>query len=326
VKRFNFDAVGAPAVPTTDIPTSQLSDPAGIGFRSPTDLFVGNRHGNVLGQGSVARFTVSSTGSTITPNGSITAPGMVGVHDIDFSPTTGDLFAATLGGGIYRFTFDGSGNPAFAGAFGQNVSMRGVAVHPNGRFVYTTAASNQIRVYRIDEFGGVFQQPSILPPGASNLHFFAVHPDGVQLYLGDIGSNLVYRFRMGSGGELVQLPAIPSPAAIDIAFSPNAQEMFVGNHFQGGITRYQFDAAIDNWVMSGFIATPSMGAFAVSTPRARPCFQDFNGDGIINPDDLADYIACFFNPPCGGADYNADGIINPDDLSDYITDYFGVCG
>jgi len=51
---------------------------------------------------------------------------------------------------------------------------------------------------------------------------------------------------------------------------------------------------------------------------------DFNGDGVVNPDDLSDYINCFFNePPCPGADFNGDGLVNPDDLSDFINAFFG---
>jgi len=55
---------------------------------------------------------------------------------------------------------------------------------------------------------------------------------------------------------------------------------------------------------------------------------DFNGDGIVDPDDLADYIGCYFSiPPCAGADFNADTIVDPDDLADFITVFFmNPCG
>ncbi len=53
------------------------------------------------------------------------------------------------------------------------------------------------------------------------------------------------------------------------------------------------------------------------------CPVDFNGDGNIDPDDLADYIACYFTPPCAQSDFNGDGNSDPDDLSDYIAAYFG---
>ena len=57
------------------------------------------------------------------------------------------------------------------------------------------------------------------------------------------------------------------------------------------------------------------------------CAADFNHDGTINPDDLADYINCYFSqPPCPLADFNTDAAINPDDLADYINAYFGSSG
>ena len=56
-----------------------------------------------------------------------------------------------------------------------------------------------------------------------------------------------------------------------------------------------------------------------------PAFElaDFNRDGIVDPDDLADYIAAYFSVPSDArCDVNADGIIDPDDLADYISLYF----
>lgn len=57
------------------------------------------------------------------------------------------------------------------------------------------------------------------------------------------------------------------------------------------------------------------------------CAADFNNDGDVNPDDLGDFINCYFgnaaNPgSCPGADFNGDNDPNPDDLGDYINAYF----
>jgi hypothetical protein len=62
-----------------------------------------------------------------------------------------------------------------------------------------------------------------------------------------------------------------------------------------------------------------------------PCIADFNCDTFINPDDLSDFITCFFlqiGAPgiCPLADFNNDGFINPDDLSDFITTFFLTVG
>jgi len=63
-------------------------------------------------------------------------------------------------------------------------------------------------------------------------------------------------------------------------------------------------------------------------PAPATCPADFNLDGVVNPDDLADYIGCFFAvPACAAADFNQSGTVDPDDLADYIGAYFGApCG
>ncbi|MGD9690590.1 MAG: DNRLRE domain-containing protein [Phycisphaerales bacterium] len=58
------------------------------------------------------------------------------------------------------------------------------------------------------------------------------------------------------------------------------------------------------------------------TPPAA-CPADFNNDGSVDPDDLGDYINCYFSvPPCDRADFNSDGSTDPDDLGDFINIYF----
>ena len=77
---------------------------------------------------------------------------------------------------------------------------------------------------------------------------------------------------------------------------------------------------------STFSLTGGFWGAAPSTAPPPPCLADFNADGLLNPDDLADYINAFFNePPDAAADFNADDLINPDDLSDYINAYFDGC-
>jgi len=56
------------------------------------------------------------------------------------------------------------------------------------------------------------------------------------------------------------------------------------------------------------------------------CPPDFNGDGNLDPDDLADYIGAFFSVPAPiSADFNGDGSVDPDDLADYIGAFFTGC-
>lgn len=57
------------------------------------------------------------------------------------------------------------------------------------------------------------------------------------------------------------------------------------------------------------------------------CPADFNGDTVVNPDDLSEFITCFFlnaqvPGSCDQADFNGDGFVDPDDLSEFITSFF----
>ncbi len=114
--------------------------------------------------------------------------------------------------------------------------------------------------------------------------------------------------------------------------NPNANAIRWGTMFSFGFTSNQ-PPATGNVTLGLFKPGASAGAptsiDAVNLPVPTPppsCAPDFNGDGSLDPDDLSDYIACYFTqPPCDQADYNNDSSTDPDDLSDYIGAFFGGC-
>jgi hypothetical protein len=80
---------------------------------------------------------------------------------------------------------------------------------------------------------------------------------------------------------------------------------------------------------TGVRATRAVGVDNWRVEIRPVCPADFNHDGFVNPDDLSDFITCFFldvqSPgSCPAADQNADGFRNPDDLSDFITLFFSA--
>jgi formylglycine-generating enzyme required for sulfatase activity len=113
VRHYVVAEDGAALVAATGIGAGALHDPYGLAYRaSSRELFVGNRHGNVAADGvagSIQRFVYDSGTHTFTANGEITGNGLDGVHQLAFSPDTGELFAANVGSGISRFMFDASG-------------------------------------------------------------------------------------------------------------------------------------------------------------------------------------------------------------------------
>ncbi len=79
------------------------------------------------------------------------------------------------------------------------------------------------------------------------------------------------------------------------------------------------EAAIDDFEIVALTCTNP-------PPPPAACPADFNLDGVLNPDDLADFIAAYFTqPPATGSDFNGDGATDPDDLADYIGAFFAGC-
>jgi hypothetical protein len=71
---------------------------------------------------------------------------------------------------------------------------------------------------------------------------------------------------------------------------------------------------------------PGSGSEAFQLRGSVQCPGDFNSDGVLNADDLADFITGYFNVPSDArCDFNGDGVINADDLGDFITAYFNGC-
>lgn len=147
-------------------------------------------------------------------------------------------------------------------------------------------------------------------------------------------------------GELEVLPdsvidievAGPAPEQADRVLGVSAASL-------AGTLRIRF---AEGFVPGPFFALPvidaqsTSGVFdAIELPAGSPalvlrrtdagvsvvaCPADFDGDGNLTPDDLSDYIGCYFSPePCAAADVNLDGSRDPDDLSDYIGLYFSGC-
>jgi DNA-binding beta-propeller fold protein YncE len=323
--RIGVNGSGGTTFPLANIANGQVFDPAGIAFRSANDLFIGNRHGNILGQGSISRFQLSPDGATTTLTQNFTAPGMIGVHELAYDANRDDMYAACVNNGIFRFHFDANGQPQAVQHLAPGRAFRGVAVHPNGQFLYATAASSRVYVFQITGPSTTTELPSFVVPGASNLHFFCVSPDARHMYLADISSSRVFRFRIGSEGGLTLDQSISSTAAIDLAFSPDYTEMYVGNHFQGGINRFRTTDQT-TWTPAGSITTPSMGGFGTFT--APGCIADFNFDGFIDFFDYDAYVLCFEGgecPPGRDPDFNGDGFVDLFDYDSFVELYEVGC-
>ncbi|NUL83313.1 MAG: hypothetical protein HUU60_11410 [Armatimonadetes bacterium] len=127
----------------------------------------------------------------------------------------------------------------------------------------------------------------------------------------------VLRFQiLGTGG-----PA--SPGAIDVAFSPDGMEMFVGSHFGQGINRFAYNANTDSWTLTGNIPTASLGGLATTFAPFLP--GDIDQNGCVDDVDLARLLSMFGFTGDLPEDLNDDGVVDDTDLAVLLTNFGRGC-
>ncbi len=115
------------------------------------------------------------------------------------------------------------------------------------------------------------------------------------------GSNLI-EFRYGLLTEIAVRPG-------------GAADVTVGVENLDGTAAYSIDSLTLGTGNVSF--TWTLGG----NPCQPQCRADIDNSGTLDPDDLADAIACFFDVNCA-FDYDQGGFEDPDDLADYIADFF----
>jgi len=76
------------------------------------------------------------------------------------------------------------------------------------------------------------------------------------------------------------------------------------------------------------VATEVLGChrYTIQIFSQAGCVADFDQNGRVDPDDLADFIAAYFSvEPPPRVDVDSNGVVNPDDLADFIARYFDGC-
>lgn len=244
VLRYRFESVGAPPTILEAISRDLVADPAGLVFREVShELLVGNRHGNT-GGGSISRFVYDAAADTFIANGAITGNNLNGVHQLALNSVTGELFAANYGGGVSRFLFDAGGHAVANGAIAGSASTRGVAVSPDGRWLFVTQASDMIR--RFDLATGE-ELASFPVPGSAGLHDLRILGT-TRLYVADPFYGIVFQFDLGSDASLTNQASIAAPSAVSVTFDPTGQELFATGHLTSHqITRLVWDDAQYAW-------------------------------------------------------------------------------
>jgi len=250
VLQFSISGDFAATVPETGIAKTALEDPSSVAFRSESsELFIGNRHGNNAADGvagSISRYHYDQGSHALVAATEITGNGLAGVHQIAFSPTSGEMFAANVATGVSRFTFDAGGTVTANGMI-SDTATRGVFVTPDGKRLLVTAATTAIRVF---DLATSAELPATTVSGQGGLHYFAYRLGDV--YVAGLYDNAVYRYHLDANDDLVFVQLIAAQAPIGVAFSADGAEMFVSGHLTVDLLqRYTYDAGSDTWMPSG---------------------------------------------------------------------------
>ncbi len=247
VQMYRLVAAGAAMVKEVGIDKSLVSDPAGLAYRvSSQELFVANRHGNNSADGvagSISRFIWDGAKRALLPSGRITGNGLNGVHQLAFSPVSGELFAANLSGGVSRFTFDGSGTALAKGSIADGTT-RGVVVTADGKDLFVTAAGNSIRHF---DLASGKELSSTTPEGAGVLHYLRRRGPS-ELFVAAYGVGKVHRYAMATGGDLTLKESLSANAPIGMAFSADNLEIFIAGHRTSSVFERQiYDSKSDRF-------------------------------------------------------------------------------
>ncbi|MGD9689419.1 MAG: hypothetical protein AB7K52_07580 [Phycisphaerales bacterium] len=182
---------------------------------------------------------------------------------------------------------------------------------------------------------------TVFSAGTTRSDWGGYHADSLSNHPGDVTTFPSLLAQVAGNGSIASAPHVPSAVAGYQAYRRGARQTFLSGasilYRRSQIDlAYQPNSAglpdvslgalgLAELLSPGSVARVLAGAYptceALATP---PCPADFNQDGNVDPDDLGDFINCFFAvPSCPGADFNQDGNIDPDDLGDYINTFFG---
>jgi 6-phosphogluconolactonase (cycloisomerase 2 family) len=184
--------------------------------------------------GQIAAYRVAEDGA-LTSIGQVGFPDAFGIaiapngHTLYVSSAEDSTLAAFRVGADGQLTLLNSVNS------GGSTVTRGLAVTPDGRFVYVGhgaplgAGDNVLTGFALGADGSLQGQVAEAPNGASGVDI-VITPDGRFLYVAAGGSNRVFGYEIGADGSLAAVPGQPFPSgdfSIGAAMSPDGRRIFV---------------------------------------------------------------------------------------------------
>jgi len=280
-------------------------------------------------------FALDDAATTLTTVGTVTLAGTPVDADGMAVSGSGQVLAFVLEGGGSRLVRLDTGTAAATpiGAVLPGMEIRGAAFGPGGDLVVIDVSAGVFR--RVDPATGEpigvassmqFAGIPYIPSDGSDVAFRA---DGV-CFLCDLGAVFTVDLSTGVLTRAFSAPGQFFAGAAFTAADPSTLTLYEVNFTDDivALPTHPLGALVPR--LADILSEFNAGRGDLGASVVAPCRVDFNGDTILDPDDLADFIACYFGEtsganPCAAADFSGDGTADPDDLADFIAGYFAGC-
>jgi 6-phosphogluconolactonase len=238
---------------------------------------------------------------------------------LDLGPDSRVLYAISEespNGSVSALSLDGTGAPAVLNTRPTGAGPAHVAVHPNGRFLFTSLyGGGAVVTHRIAADGTVGPATDTRRQSsggrASNAHQAVVDPAGEHVLAVDLGVDTVFTYRLdAAGGTLAEAGRLALPAGTGprhLAFHPNGAYAYVAGELASTVTvcTYAAGALTAGQVVStvpspgvtnypGEITVSADGRFVYVSNRGTDTVAVFavSADGA--------HLTLVATPPCGG--------------------------
>ncbi len=264
--------------------------PAGTFAYAVNDVVSG-----INGYSTSSSGTLSLIGGSPFPILPSVQPSWAVVPDLTIDPTGNFLFAATLGG-IATFAIDSTTGAlsATGGPFsvGPGIVPPGIAVAPNGRFLYATDQNQSVWAFTIDPNSGTLTPVSGSPYFAGSQPYgLKVDPSGKFLYVALSNAAGIAAFSVDSAsGALTAIPGSPYMTAASqftqtyrLTIDPSGKFLYAFN--------------LNGRTVSAFTIDPISGALSAISGSPFPTNSLVEGDLAVDPAGKFLYLTIGSGPP-----------------------------
>jgi 6-phosphogluconolactonase len=238
---------------------------------------------------------------------------------LDLAPDGKTLYAIselTPGGTVNALRISSGGDPSLLNTQATGSGPAHVAVHPSGKFLFTSLyGAGNVVTHRIAADGTVSASTDTRPQGtkrkAAHAHQVVVDPTGQYVLAVDLGMDTVFRYRLDTAaGKLTDV--VSAGPALDagsgprhLAFHPNGGYAYIANENNSSVTVCEWangvltklqvlDLKFDVTNYPGEILVSADGRFVYVSNRGH------NSISVFAVGDSGASLSLLSSPSCGG--------------------------